>query len=81
MPCGYYHRRYPRALDIHTPWDIAELCKVSYTAAQARADRMKILYDRKKFLKSPLERQVYDSFLPWIEQYKSRPEWSGGTYI
>ncbi len=62
------------ALDMHAPWDIAELCKVSYTAAQARADRMKILYDRKKFLKSPLERQVYDAFRPWIEEYKSRSE-------
>lgn len=60
------------ALDIHTPWDIADLCQISYTAAQARADRMKILYSRKIFLKSPLERQVYDAFQPWLEQYKIR---------
>lgn len=62
------------ALDMHTAWDIADLCGISYTAAQVRADRMKILYARKKFLKSPLERQVYDAFQPWIEQYKSRLE-------
>ena len=60
------------ALDLHTPEEIAECCQISYTAAQVRADRMKILYTRKKFLTSPIERQVFEAFRPWIEEQKSR---------
>lgn len=60
------------ALNLHTPEEIAECCQISYTAAQVRADRMKILYSRKKFLTSPIERQVFEAFRPWIEEQKSR---------
>lgn len=62
------------ALDMHTPEEIAERCQISYTAAQARADRMALLYSRQMFLTSPIERQVFQAFKPWIEQQKSRPE-------
>lgn len=59
------------ALDLHTPEEIAECCQISYTAAQVRADRMKILYSRQKFLTSPIEWQVFQAFKPWIEQQKN----------
>ena len=59
------------ALNLHTPEEIAECCQISYTAAQVRADRMKILYTRKKFLISPIERQVFEAFKPWIEEQKN----------
>lgn len=58
------------ALNLHTPEEIAECCQISYTAAQVRADRMKILYARQKFLTSPIERQVFEAFKPWIEEQK-----------
>lgn len=61
------------ALNLHTAQEIANVCGISYTAAQIRADRMKILYARQKFLTSPLERRVLEAFQPWIEQQKKRP--------
>lgn len=54
-------------LDLHTPEEISKICKVSYQAAKIRADRMKILYDRNKFLTSPLEREVYKMFFDYIK--------------
>lgn len=45
-------------LDLHTAKDISELCNISMKSAQIRAERMKILYSRNKFLISLLERQV-----------------------
>lgn len=54
----------------HTPEDIMRLCHISRTAAEFRAERMKVLYDRNKFLVSPIERQVYRQFLPYIEEHK-----------
>ena len=62
------------ALDLHTPEEIAERCQISYTAAKYRAERMKILYARQKFLTSPIERQVFEAFRPWIEEQKIRPD-------
>ena len=59
------------ALDLHTPEEIAERCQISYTAAQARADRMALLYSRQMFLTSPIERQVFQAFKPWIERQKN----------
>ena len=55
-------------LDIHTPEDIAQLCHISQQAAQFRAERMAVLYQRKKFLTSPLERQVYERFQPFVKE-------------
>lgn len=56
------------ALDIHTPEDIARLCDISLPAARFRADRMAELYRRQRFLTSPLEREVYEQFQPFIRR-------------
>ena len=55
------------ALNAHTPEEIAKLCQISMQAAAYRAERMKILYDRNRFLYSPLERKVYAQFQNFIE--------------
>lgn len=49
---------------------IASLCNISMSAAQFRADRMVNLYQRNKFLVSPLERQVYKQFSEYIATHK-----------
>lgn len=56
------------ALDARTPEEIAALCKISYQAACFRAERMKLLYERGKFLSSPIERQVYDQFSGFVHR-------------
>lgn len=61
-------------LGIHDPADIARICEISNQAAGYRAERMQVLRARGKFLTSPLERQVFEAFRPWIEQQISRPE-------
>lgn len=53
-------------LDLHTAKDISEACNISLTAAQRRAERMAVLYQRNRFLTSPLERQVFEQFKPFI---------------
>lgn len=60
------------ALDARTPEQIAALCRISLQAAAFRAERMALLYERNKFLTSPLEQQVYDQFSWFIEKMKSR---------
>lgn len=57
-------------LNIHTAEDIAKLCNVSMQAAQIRAERMEVLYQRDKFLSHPLERQVYQQFQNFIRNHK-----------
>lgn len=47
---------------------IAQLCNISRQSAEYRMERMKILYERNTFLKSPLERQVYDNFKKYIKK-------------
>ena len=54
-------------LDVHTAQDISEICKVDAELAKDRATRMKALYDRGKFLTNPLEKDVYDTFKPFIQ--------------
>ena len=54
-------------LNIHTAKDIQDVFDVSYTAAKIRAERMQILYERNRFLTSPLEKRVYDRFEPYIQ--------------
>ena len=61
-------------LEAYEPEEIARICDISAEAAGYRAKRMKELRGRGKFLTSPLERQVFEAFKPWIEQQKSRPE-------
>lgn len=58
------------ALDIRTPEQIAKLCDISYQAASFRAERMTILYERGKFLISPLERAVYEQFGEFIRRQR-----------
>lgn len=53
-------------LNLHTAGEIAEVCNVSLTAAQIRADRMKELYARNMFGTHPLERRVMEQFKPYI---------------
>lgn len=55
-------------LDLHTPEEISKYCGISLSAAQIRADRMKILYERQKFLTSPLEKKVFVNFKEYINQ-------------
>ncbi|MDE6020135.1 MAG: ImmA/IrrE family metallo-endopeptidase [Ruminococcus sp.] len=57
-------------LNIQTPEEIAKLCNVSMQAATIRAERMKVLYQRNKFLLHPLERQVYVQFSEFIQNHK-----------
>lgn len=57
-------------LNLHTPEEIKEVCNISYQAAELRANRMRELYKRNKFLTSPLERQVYNNFADYIKQHK-----------
>lgn len=58
------------ALDARTPEQIAALCKISHRAAEFRAERMALLYERGRFLSSRLERQVYDQFSEFIRRKK-----------
>ena len=59
-------------LNLHTSEEIAEVCGISKAAAINRAKRMEVLYERNKFLTSPLERKVYETFKNYIENYKHR---------
>ena len=54
-------------LGLHTPEEIVKACDISMQAARIRAGRMELLYSRKKFLTSPLERKVYEQFKPFIQ--------------
>lgn len=49
-----------------TPEQIAQLCSISMEAAQFRAERMEVLYQRNRFLTSPLEQEVYRQFADYI---------------
>lgn len=53
-----------------TPEQIAALCDISHQAAQFRAQRMELLYQRNKFLLSPLEQQVYRQFADYIAAHR-----------
>lgn len=65
-------------LGIHKPEEIVRLCNISLTSARIRAERMELLYKREQeffktrgrscFLQSPLERKVYEQFLPFINE-------------
>lgn len=58
------------ALDLHEADEIASLCDITLPDAKNRADRMKILYDRNKFLLSSLEKKVYNNFENFINKQK-----------
>lgn len=54
------------ALDARTPEEIMRLCQITRPAAEYRARRMATLYEREKFLTSPLERRLYHQFQPYF---------------
>ena len=53
---------------VFTADGIAQLCEISHQSAKFRAERMERLYARNKFLSSPIEREVYERFLPFIRE-------------
>lgn len=57
-------------LDIHSAKDIAQICDISEQSAKKRADRMRTLYKRDKFLTSNLEKKVFEQFENFINQNK-----------
>lgn len=57
-------------IGIHNAEEIAKLCNVSMQAACIREKRMAVLYERNKFLLSPLERQVFQQFKDFINNNK-----------
>ncbi len=61
------------ALELYEPAEIMRVCDISAEAAGYRAERMNVLRNRGKFLTSPLERQVFENFKPWIERQKAAP--------
>ncbi len=48
--------------------DIQRLCRISRQAAQYRMERMQVLYERRRFLTSPMERAVYRQFEEYIKE-------------
>ena len=55
-------------LGLHKADEIASLCDIPIADAKNRADRMKILYERNKFLSSNLEKKVYKNFEEFINK-------------
>lgn len=55
-------------LGVTTPEQIAKVCDISLQAARFRFNRLVTLRERDKFFFSPLERLVYQQFLPYIQQ-------------
>lgn len=55
--------------NVKSPEEIMQLCDISHQAAQFRFNRMKVLYERQKFLTSPLEKKVYKRFKHFILRY------------
>ena len=53
-------------LDIHTPEEIAQYCRVPLDTAKERSARMKTLYGRNKFLTSDIEREVFSQFEDYL---------------
>ena len=70
------------ALKIRSYKEIEELCLIPRRFARQRADRMDYLLKKEKhllakegrtcFLRSPLERALYENFKPYIEKIKSK---------
>lgn len=58
------------ALDAHTPEQIMEVCGISKQSATFRARRMELLYQRNRFLSSPLERGLYQQFSGFIRHHQ-----------
>ena len=48
--------------ELYSPEDIARSCRVDMNVATERAERMKTLKKRSCFLKSPIEKELYEKF-------------------
>ena len=57
-------------MDLHTATEIATACTIPSQAAQFQAQRMEKLYRRNNFLSHPLERVVYQQFIPFITEWR-----------
>lgn len=55
-------------LHIDTPGGVMRLCGLPPRAAALRAERMEVLNQRDAFFSHPLERQVWDAFLPYLRE-------------
>lgn len=53
--------------NIHQINDIMKMCCISERAATIRSRRLELLYQRNKFLSSPLEQQVFEQFSDFIK--------------
>ncbi len=61
-------------LDLRTTDEIATYCRIEKEQAELRAKRMKLLYDRQKFLTSELEQKVFENFQEYIQRERLRIE-------
>lgn len=57
-------------LNLRTAEEIAQVCNISMQAAKYRAERMKLLYKRNKFLSHPLERMAFNQFEEFLSKNK-----------
>ncbi|MBQ8140601.1 MAG: ImmA/IrrE family metallo-endopeptidase [Clostridia bacterium] len=57
-------------LNLYSPEDIADICRVPQSVANVRASRMQELYKRNKFLSSPLEKELYINFFEYLSGQK-----------
>ncbi len=58
------------ALDVRDKDNIQKICKVPLEIAKLRAERLKTVQNRNKFLSNELEAEVYNGFKEFIENYK-----------
>lgn len=56
-------------MGLHTAAEIKTVCTIPSQAAQFQAQRMEKLYRRNNFLSHPLERAVYQQFIPFITEW------------
>lgn len=56
-------------LKLSEPDEISKVCGISLQAATYRAERMQILYRRNAFLRNPMEKDVYEQFYTFINDY------------
>ena len=63
MPATVLH-----SLGVNSPEQISKICNVSMQSAEIRFKRLLELNTRNMFNRHPLERQVYNNFIPYIEK-------------
>ena len=58
-------------LELSSPQEIAEYCRVEMRVAEQRFERMKILNKRGKYLTDPTERELYEKYRKYIEEVRA----------